>query len=191
MAKNHSKIIRVLVERQEEELNISNLSKYSGIDYKNVYSIVKDLENKGLIVVKAFGKTKKITLIKKVHPLIFEAEYLRREELLNKDRNLLILYKRLSELGFPFVVLLFGSYAKGKATKHSDIDLLIISNEEESKIQEVLDLFPLRIHSTFINFEDFRKALKTKEFSVISEAIKNNIILIGIEEYYRMIENVN
>jgi len=191
MAKNHSKIIRVLVERQEEELNISNLSKYSGIDYKNVHSIVKDLENKGLIVVKAFGKTKKITLIKKVHPLIFEAEYLRREELLNKDRNLLILYKRLSELGFPFVVLLFGSYAKGKATKHSDIDLLIISNEEESKIQEVLDLFPLRIHSTFINFEDFRKALKTKEFSVISEAIKNNIILIGIEEYYRMIENVN
>jgi len=190
MAKNHSKIIRVLVERQEEELNISNLSKYSGIDYKNVHSIVKDLENKGLIVVKAFGKTKKITLIKKVHPLIFEAEYLRREELLNKDRNLLILYKRLSELGFPFVVLLFGSYAKGKATKHSDIDLLIISNEEESKIQEVLDLFPLRIHSTFINFEDFRKALKTKEFSVISEAIKNNIILIGIEEYYRMVENV-
>ena len=190
MAKNHSKIIRVLVERQEEELNISKLSKYSGIDYKNVYSIVKDLENKGLIVVKAFGKTKKITLIKKVHPLIFEAEYLRREELLNKDKNLLILYKRLSELGFPFVVLLFGSYAKGKATKHSDIDLLIISNEKESKIQEVLDLFPLRIHPTFISFENFRKVLKTKEFSVISEAIKNNIILIGIEEYYRMVENV-
>ena len=190
MAKNHSKIIRVLVERQEEELNISKLSKYSGIDYKNVHSIVKDLENKGLIVVKAFGKTKKITLIKKVHPLIFETEYLRREELLNKDRNLLILYKRLSELDFPFIALLFGSYAKGKATKHSDIDLLIISNEKESKIQEVLDLFPLRIHPTFISFENFRKVLKTKEFSVISEAIKNNIILIGIEEYYRMVENV-
>jgi predicted nucleotidyltransferase/predicted transcriptional regulator len=190
MVKNHSKIIRVLIERQEEELNISKLSKYSGIDYKNVYSIVKDLENKGLITVKIFGKTKKIALIKKVHPLIFEAEYLRREEFLNRNKNLLILYKRLSELDFPFVVLLFGSYAKGKVTKHSDIDLLIISNEKESKIQEVLNLFPLRIHPIFISFEDFNKMLKTKEFNVVSEAIKNNIILIGIEDYYRVIENV-
>jgi hypothetical protein len=32
--------------------------------------------------------------------------------------------------------------------------------------------------------------LKTKEFSVVSEAIKNNIILVGIEDYYRLMENV-
>jgi len=190
MSKNHIKIIKVLIERQEEELNISKLSKYSNIDYKNVYTIVKDLENKGLIAVKTFGKSKKVTLIKKVHPLIFEAEYLRREELLNKNKSFLVLYKRLVELNFPFIVLLFGSYAKGKATKHSDIDLLIISNQEESKIKEVLELFPLNLHPTFINFDDFNKMLKIKEFNVVSEAVKNNIILIGIEEYYKALENV-
>jgi len=30
---------------------------------------------------------------------------------------------------------------------------------------------------------------KSKEFTVVSEAIKNNIIFIGIEEYYRLLSN--
>jgi hypothetical protein len=30
---------------------------------------------------------------------------------------------------------------------------------------------------------------KSKEFSVVSEVIKKNIILIGIEEYYRLLGN--
>ncbi len=32
--------------------------------------------------------------------------------------------------------------------------------------------------------------LKTKEQTVVSEAIKKNIILFGIEDYYRLMENV-
>ena len=190
MAKNHSKIVRVMLEKQEEELNIAKISKYSKIDYKNVYNIIKDLEKESLVDIKPFGKTKRVTLNKKVHPLIFEAEYERRTALFKKNKDFLVIYRKLSELNFSFIVLLFGSHAKGKATKYSDIDLLIVCEEKrESYIQEIFDLFPLKIHSTFTNFEDFMKMLKTKEFSVVSEAVKNNIILIGIEDYYRLIEN--
>jgi len=190
MVKNHSKIIKVMLEKQEEDLNIAKISKHSKIDYKNTYNIIKDLEKKGLIIVKPLGKTKRIILNKKNNPLIFETEYNRRKDLFKKNKDFLVIYKRLSELNFPFIVLLFGSHAKKKATKHSDIDLLIICEEKrENQIQEVLDLFSLKIHPTFINFENFILMLKTKEFSVVSEAIKNNIILIGIEDYYRMIKN--
>ncbi len=31
--------------------------------------------------------------------------------------------------------------------------------------------------------------LKTKEQTVVSEALKNNIILFGIEDYYKLIQN--
>jgi len=190
MVKNHSKVIKVLLEKQDEELNISKISKYSKIDYKNVYNIIKDLEKESLVDIKPFGKTKRVTLNKKVHPLIFEAEYERRTALFKKNKDFLVIYRKLSELNFSFIVLLFGSHAKGKATKYSDIDLLIVCEEKrESHIQEIFDLFPLKIHPTFTNFEDFMKMLKTKEFSVVSEAVKNNIILIGIEDYYRLIEN--
>ena len=190
MAKNHSGIIKAILERQEEELNIAKISRYAGVDYKNTYNIIKDLEQKGLLSVRILGKTKIVVLNKKVHPLIFEAEYERREELLKKNKDFKVLYTKLSELNFPFIVLLFGSYAKGKATQHSDIDLLIVCEEKrEQKIQEVLDLFPLNIHPTFTNFEDFMLMPKRKDFNVVSEAVKKNIILTGIEDYYRLIKN--
>jgi len=190
MVKNHSKIIKVMLERQEEELNIAMISKYAKIDYKNTYNIIKDLEKEGLVSVKLFGKSKRIILNKEVNPLVFEAEYNRREDLFKRNKNFLVIYKKLSELNFPFIVLLFGSHAKGKATKHSDIDLLIICEEKRvHQIQEILDLFSLKIHPTFTNFEDFMIMLKTKEFNVVSEAIKNNIILIGKENYYRKIKH--
>ena len=31
---------------------------------------------------------------------------------------------------------------------------------------------------------------KSREFTVVSEAIKRNILLVGIEDYYRLMENV-
>ena len=190
MVKNHSKIIRTLLEKQEEELNIARIAKYSKIDYKNTYNIIGNLEKKGVLSVKPFGKTKKITLNKTAHPLILEAEYERRQDLFEKSKDFKVLYNKLSRLNFPFIVLLFGSNAKGKATEHSDIDLLIVCDEErERQIQEVLDMFPLRIHPTFIRFEDFMAMLKTKEFNVVSEAVRSNIILVGMEDYYRMLEN--
>ena len=40
----------VLLEKQEEELSISKISKYSNIDYENTYNIIKDMEKKNLIV---------------------------------------------------------------------------------------------------------------------------------------------
>jgi len=190
MAKNHSKVIKVLLERQNEELNIAKISKYSRIDYKNTYNIIKDLEKKNLVAVRPFGKTKRVILNKIIHPLIFEAEYERRLDLFKRNKDFLVVYRRLSELNFPFIVLLFGSHAKGKATKHSDIDLLVVCEEKRTaSIQEIFDLLPLKIHPTFVNFEDFMEMLKTKEFNVVSEAVKKNIILIGIEDYYRLIEN--
>ncbi|WP_100907927.1 nucleotidyltransferase domain-containing protein [Methanobacterium sp. MZ-A1] len=38
-----------------------------------------------------------------------------------------MLNQKLYNLNFPFIALIFGSYAKGTASKHSDIDLMIIS----------------------------------------------------------------
>jgi hypothetical protein len=47
----------------------------------------------------------------------------------------------------------------------------------------------LAIHLTHIKYADFQAMLRSKEFTVVSEAIKKNIILVGIEDYYRMVNN--
>jgi predicted nucleotidyltransferase len=183
-------LIKVLIENRDKELNISDVAQYSKVNYKNTYLTVKFLEEEGLITIQSFGKNKRVILNKKIHPLIFESEFERRSEFL-KNKDFLVLTKKFEELNFPFIILVFGSYAKATSKKGSDIDLLIIcENKREEEIQSIIDLFPLKIHPTFFNFEEFIKMSKTKEFNVVAEAIKKNIILMGIEDYYRIIENV-
>ncbi|RLF35149.1 MAG: hypothetical protein DRM99_05205 [Thermoplasmata archaeon] len=188
--KSEIKILKLLLSNKEEVFTIKKIAERTGINYRIAYEKIKSLEKENLVKATKTGNTKICKFTNKFDKKVFEAEYERRLDLFKKNKDFLVLYKMLSELNFPFIVLLFGSYAKGKATKHSDIDLLVVcEGKREHKIQEIFDLFPLKIHPTFTKFEDFMKMLKTKEFSVVLEAVKNNIILVGIEDYYRLIEN--
>src|SRR3989338_9125322 len=74
------------------------------------------------------------------------------------------------------------------SNKHSDIDILTIGGDQK-QIKSTLSLLPDKIHLTSITTEEFIHMAKSKEFTVVSEAIKNNIIILGIEEYYRMLKN--
>ncbi len=121
---------------------------------------------------------------------IFNAESSRREELL-KNKDLSALYGYFKEVEEPFfILLLFGSYASGKNRKGSDIDLMLITDSEDipKKIKSKISLIPLKIHLTEFNSKEFVSMLKTTEFNVGKEAFYNNIILYGIEDYYRLIK---
>ncbi len=190
MVKNHIKIIMALLEQGNESISIYRLSKLVKLDYKNVYTSVMDLEKKGLLDINSFGNSKQIKLKRIVHPYIFEAEFERRKNLF-RNKDFLVISNTLASLNFLFIVLLFGSYAKRESRKGSDIDLLIICDKnKEAEINNKLDLFPLKIHASFVDFGEFISMAKLKEFNVVNEAIKNNFILVGIEDYYRLLENV-
>ncbi len=193
MRNKDSVILRWLIEKKNEELNILNIANEIKMDYKNVYSIVKRLEKESLVVLERFGQSNRVKLIQKVHPLIFEVEYERRKTLL-KDKNLVVMLDSLkNELKTRcFVLLLFGSYAKKKQTKDSDIDIMFIVSDgkEESfekNVDRVLSVLPLPIHALVFSEEQFNQMLYSKEPNVGKEAYKNNIILHGIETFYEMI----
>ncbi len=182
-------VIVALMDTQEDKVSISQLSKKLKIDYKNTYNIVKRLEKDNIIILNKFGKAYDCILNKKMHPLIFEAEYRRREELL-KDKNLLVLYNKLNSIIYPFIALIFGSYSKRTANQYSDIDLMLIYNKTKNiDIERTISLLPLDIHLVTFSFEEFVKMAKSKDFNVVGEAVKNNIIFIGIEDYYRLVNN--
>jgi len=89
-------------------------------------------------------------------------------------------------------LLLFGSYASGKARTGSDIDLMLITDDKtiESQIKNQMSLIPLPVHLLSFTAGEFISMLKTTEFNVGQEAFYNNIILFGIEDYYRLIQGV-
>ena len=180
-------ILRLLIESQEKKLSIRKISKIRCINYKSAYNAVKKLEEEKTISIEKIGNTSICSFNRNFNKAVFEAEYNRRERLF-KNKDLWLIHKRLSELRFPFIALLFGSYAKGTKTKHSDIDILTIGGDEK-KIKTAISLLPLKIHLTHITYDEFIAMAKSKEFTVVSEALKRNIVLLNIEEYYRLLEN--
>lgn len=190
MANETIEILKLLISNKEEIFSIRKISKIRKINYKSAYLSLRFLEKEKLVILKRIGNTLSCTFNNKFNDLVFKAEYLRREEVL-KNKNFFIVYNGLKEINKQFILLLFGSYAKGTANKDSDIDLLLISNKEVDEIIHTKTrLLPINFHLTTISYEEFVSMLKSKEFTVVSEVIKKNIILYGIEDYYRIVENV-
>ncbi len=185
---NKIDVIRALIENKG--VSIRKVSEILDMDYKNTYSIVMELQKIGIVFLERFGNALRCSVNKMPLPLIFEAEHERREVVL-KNSDLKMLYEKLKGLKFNFIAILFGSHARGGAKPGSDIDILIISEKNRPKdIEEKLSLLPLPVDATYLTPEDFIKMAMSKEFTVVSEAMKMNIILIGIEDYYRLVENV-
>lgn len=187
MINSDIKILKLLLSRKDERFTIKKMAEALKINYRIAYEQAMKLEKDGLLKITKAGNSKICEFAGMFDNRVFEAEYIRRKELfMNKD--FMVIHNRLAELRFPFIALLFGSHAKGSATRHSDIDVLAIGGDEK-EINATISLFPDKIHLTWVDYGSFIKMAKSREFTVVSEAIKGNVILIGIEEYYRLVAN--
>lgn len=180
-------ILKVLIENKEKSFSIRKLSIIRKINYKSAYNAIKKLNEQNLIAIENLGNTTNCSFNHNFNPLVFEAEYGRTKELL-KNKDFMVIHRYLTELNTQFIALIFGSYAKNTQKKDSDIDILLIS-ENPSKIEQELLLIPKNIHLTTVTPKEFILMAKSREFSVVQETIKNNIILIGIEDYYQVLKN--
>ena len=92
---------------------------------------------------------------------------------------------------------MFGSYAKGTATKQSDIDLLfIVSNLKDKKLREAIEResasyqysHNIKISPLITNINEFKEMLKSKELNVGKEVKESGVSLYGHELFWRIIE---
>ena len=193
MRNKEAVIIKCLIENKSKELNILKISKELKMDYKNIYSIIKRLEKESIVELESFGHSNRVKLVSQMHPLIFEAEYQRRKELL-KNKNLAVMLNDFKNAinSKCYILLIFGSYAKKTITKSSDIDIMFIVPDDkeeffENEINRRARSLPLPIHYLVFSEKQFLEMINAKESNVGLEALKNNIILYGIESYYEMI----
>jgi len=187
-----TEVIRLLIENKANEMSINKIAKLLKKDYKNAHNIVTRLYRMQIVRLQPFGRSYKVIFINKLHPLIFEAEYQRRNDIL-KNKDIAVMHDSFKVLQSKlFILLLFGSYAKKTQTKHSDIDLLFVIPDEseanmEKAIQNITGMLPLNIHINIFKESHFKAMINSKEVTVGSEAINSNVILHGIEPYYEMI----
>lgn len=190
MRSKETEIIKYLL-KNKEGCTINQIAQDLKKDYKNIHANSKRLEEQQVIKIETFGKASRVTLNNKIHPLLYQAEYERQQKLLrNKEIKTMLDYYKRNLPTKLYILLVFGSYAKGTATKHSDIDLFFIIPDEktEKDIDRISALIPLKIHTNIFTEKQFKEMKNSKEQTVGSEAIKNNIILHGIESYYELMQ---
>ena len=101
--------------------------------------------------------------------------------------------KRISKQTDFFILIVFGSYAKNKATEKSDLDIAVIVESEqiEKEITPFLEtvkrreIKPIDYHVFTEN--EFLEMLKAESENVGKQIYKNSIIYYGFIEYYNLI----
>lgn len=187
--KTELKIIKLFI-KDKRPRTIRELARAINSDYKITYTAMQELIHKKIVIMEPVGGSSLCRLNVNYYGRdVYEAEDERKREIL-KNKNLNQVYKEIiSKAGTSFFVfLLFGSYAAGRQTKSSDIDLMFISNEKdfESKIGDTLSILPLKTHSLVFTEEEFIRMKDAKKPNVIHEVIEKNIILYGTEAFYRL-----
>ena len=166
-------ILALYLSDYNKQFYLREISKLAKIPLKTTQTLIANLERDKLLKSTVKGKNKYFRLNLDNIKTKF---YLLQSEL---NRTLIFvenypLFKNFIgkiKINAPMVV--FGSFAKFKADKESDLDLLIIS---KLKVNLPLHLLAYKIHEIYLDENSFKKSLEKKQ-ALIMEIKDNHIIL--------------
>ncbi len=187
--KNWMKILIFLIDNKGLEFTVKSISEKLGINYMIVHKAIKELHEKGAINIKKVAGANLCSFNYSLNMFAVQAEDERKTSILKK-KNLGLIYARLKEIQNPFyILLLFGSYAKHRETKNSDIDLCIITDSEfvKKKARSIIEQIPLNIHLLDFSKDEFLSMLTTRKQNLGHEIVRDNIILKGTDEFYELV----
>jgi len=141
LSENHLKILALFTRGFNREYYIREVHKLMGVSPRTAQIILEDLESKGVIESETKGKIK-IYRIKKseiAREYLILTEQYKKIVILSSYR----LIREIVEKVLPHIhgiALIFGSYAKYKAKKDSDLDILVIGSCDYERIEKTAKL---------------------------------------------------
>ena len=166
------------------------MRKINSKSYQRVYEAVESLIKRNVLNSERIGNTNLISLNMSRETFVILAFLDEQEGTKMPNYSKIIEIKEISD----YLILVTGSYAKGNATKKSDLDLVIIVPDKENvvNIQKLVEnmtmLFVPEIHLYVFTKKDFVEMLKDKKVSYGKEIAKNNIILKNAQMYYELLK---
>ena len=187
LSKTEHTILELMFDDLTREYSILELAKTLELPYPQIHRTVKSLIEKKLLLSARKGKTIALRTKTEVCKEYISVELVRRDKILQKYSNLAIVLDDIEKITpAQYICLVFGSYAKNKATKESDIDLLfVIPDEYEYKTFERKIKTALTVPKTDINITTEHGLLemwqKPGQLNVGNELLKGHITLKGAE----------
>ncbi len=198
----------MLTKQQLTTLGVFNKNIFSSLTFKQIKEQSKQKSNNIIqIALKQFKEQNiiKTTLIGNISTYSLNLDnnltlsYLNLiNELEVKKRSfpkkiLAEIQKRISQQTNFFILIIFGSYAKNKATEKSDLDIAVIVELEQTKkeITPLLETVKRReiklIDYHLFTINEFQEMLRAESENVGKQIYKNSFIYYGFIEYCNLI----
>jgi|SRR3989344_7025266 len=191
ITKNELKILNLF--RKELFLKTSirdTMKKINSKSYQRVYESVGSLITRNILSSEKIGNTTLISLNMSRETFVILAFLDEQEEKKIPNYSNIMEIKEISD----YLILVTGSYTKGKTTKKSDVDLVIIVPDKENivNIQKLVEnmtmLYVPEIHLHVFRKKDFIEMLKERKETYGKEIVKNHLILKNAQRYYELLK---
>lgn len=158
---------------KESRFYLRQISRLAKLPLKTCQTALMNLEKDKILKSKIEGKNKYFALNLdniKTKSYLLQAEIYMTDIFLEAYP---LIKTFLKSLNTNIPVIVFGSFARLKADKDSDLDLLIVSGKKQKLPYHLL---PYKVHQVNISESSFSKAVKEQE-NLIEEIEENHIIL--------------
>ena len=172
-------IISLYSRDYKSKFYLRQISKLAKIPLKTCQNILASLEKERILKSKVEGKNKYFNLNLNnisVKFYLLKAEIHKLDIFLEKYPEFKIFLKPINTNS---ILIVFGSFAKFRIDKNSDLDLFIVSNKEEKL---PFHLLPYKVHQNSLKEESFKKAIVEKE--VLIKEIEENHVILNNPSFY-------
>ncbi len=176
-------VIALYTSNYKAEFYLRQIAKLAKLPLKTCQNTLVNLEKEKILKSKIEGKNKYFSLNLdniQTKSYLLQAEIFKLDNFLNHYPEFKTFLKSIHS-NIPIII--FGSFAKMKADKDSDLDLLVLSKEEQKFPSHLISH---QIHQINLSEDSFKKAIKEKE-TIIKEIEENHIILNNPSSYVNIV----
>ncbi len=169
--RNDLEIVEII---RKKPAHIRLISEKLNLIPSTVFRTLNNLEKEKVVDFTREGKNKIYYLKETIEAetYLFMTEHYKYLKLM-QDPYLRRKISQLKKIFSEELIILFGSYAKGESTKHSDVDIYIETNKKISDVPENIQI---------------KRGKLDKNNDLTKEIVKDHVIIQGIERFYQVLK---
>jgi len=153
------------------------------LSQKNIALTLEELEKEGILKSSSSGNRRYYEL-NNLNSLLVENllifENMRKLSFFKKNKKTKDFFDKIK----GDIVSVFGSYAKEKQTKSSDLDLFIVGKVDSLEIKKLGEVYGLEVQLFNVSFKEFSNMVRDKK-DFFREVLENHILIRGEELFLK------
>ncbi len=182
ITENHLKVLTLFTRGYDRGYYIREVSELSGMSPGSALIVLKDLENRGVLVSRTSGKIRVynicdsdiskqyITIAETYKTVSFMSAYPLMTDIISKIRP-----------SIEGICLVFGSYAKGIDKRGSDLDIFVVGDYSKRDIKDISSRY--RIDIDVKRYPPGSLNLAIGKDILVEEILKDHIVISGIDRF--------